>query len=164
QFVAWVNAKSDNATRRMLLLSAVFLPLPFLISIFLQNVGAPISTLTVVVATGLLGAIFLLPTVAGWGERVSYATWNRAGFSIASAYILAAVYAHHAAFQRVQKFAEFEHLQVDVLGALPFPPSLWHWDGLVRTSHGVYEFRTDLASRPGFLSEQKSDAADPIEY
>src|SRR5437016_14166011 len=30
---------------------------------------------------------------------------------------------------------------------MPLPPSLWHWDGLIRTSRGVYELRMNLAQR-----------------
>jgi hypothetical protein len=37
---------------------------------------------------------------------------------------------------------------VESIGALPLPPSLWHWDGLVRTERGVYELRMDLADKP----------------
>jgi hypothetical protein len=38
-------------------------------------------------------------------------------------------------------------LQVEAIGALPLPPSLWHWDGLVRSKRGVYELRMDLGDR-----------------
>ena len=36
--------------------------------------------------------------------------------------------------------------------ALPLPPSLWHWDGLINTPHGVYEVRVDLSERPDLAS------------
>jgi len=36
---------------------------------------------------------------------------------------------------------------VESIGALPLPPSLWHWDGLVRTERGVYELRMDLSNK-----------------
>jgi hypothetical protein len=57
------------------------------------------------------------------------------------------LFAHHVAFARIQKFAELDHLQVQSIGALPLPPSLWHWDGLVRTPRGVYELRMDLSEK-----------------
>jgi len=63
-------------------------------------------------------------------------------------YVACTVYAHHVAFSRIQKFAELDQLQVESIGALPLPPSLWHWDGLVRTARGVYELRMDLADKP----------------
>ena len=37
------------------------------------------------------------------------------------------------------------NFKVESLGALPLPPSIWHWDGLVNTPHGVYEVRLDLS-------------------
>ena len=55
--------------------------------------------------------------------------------------------AHRRALERIQKFAELDHLQIESIGALPLPPSLWRWDGLVRTERGVYELRMDLGDR-----------------
>jgi hypothetical protein len=79
--------------------------------------------------------------------RVRYATWNRAGLAAAVLYLAAAFYAHRAALERVEKFASFLQLQPETLGALPLPPSLWHWDGLVDTPYGVFEVRLDLSER-----------------
>src|SRR6266851_3993855 len=94
-----------------------------------------------------LTAIFLLPVLRGWGLKIGHANWNRAGFVVALFYVACTVYAHHAAYARIQKFAELGHLQVESIGALPLPPSLWHWDGLVRTDRGVYELRMDLSDK-----------------
>jgi hypothetical protein len=80
--------------------------------------------------------------------KIQHATWNRAGFFAALLYVALATYAHYTALARIQKFAELDHLQVESIGALPLPPSLWHWDGLVRTQRGVYELRMDLSDKP----------------
>jgi hypothetical protein len=80
--------------------------------------------------------------------KIQHHKWNRAGLAAAVIYVACTVYAHHVAFSRIQKFAELDHLQVESIGALPLPPSLWHWDGLVRTARGVYELRMDLADKP----------------
>jgi len=166
QLVAWMNANREKATRRMLLMCAFFVPAPFVVSILLQNVGAPISTPIILVATAILAALFLLPTRGAWSAGISYTTWNRGGLLVACAYLAAAAYAHHAAVQRVQQFAAFEHFEVNALGALPLPPSLWHWDGLIRTPRGVYEFRTDLAEKPAFQQATNANpsALDAVEY
>ena len=95
---------------------------------------------------------FLLPTLGGKGLRVRYATWNRAGLAAAILYLAAAFYAHRTALERVEKFASLFQLQGESLGALPLPPSLWHWDGLINTPHGVYEVRVDLSERPDLAS------------
>ena len=83
-------------------------------------------------------------------------TWNRAGFVAACCYLALAVVAHHRALERIQKFAAFQGVQVESIGALPLPPSLLNWDGLIRTPRGVYELRTDLSQPSGI-----PDGADP---
>jgi len=80
--------------------------------------------------------------------KIKHDTWNRAGLAAAVIYVACTVYAHHVALSRIQKFAELDRLQVESIGALPLPPSLWRWDGLVRTARGVYELRMDLADKP----------------
>jgi hypothetical protein len=74
------------------------------------------------------------------------------GLAAAILYLATAFYAHRAALERVEKFASLFQLQVESLGALPLPPSLWHWDGLVNTPRGVYEVRLDLSERPDLAS------------
>ncbi len=96
----------------------------------------------------IFAAVFLLPAVLGWGVRIRHDTWNRAGFAAALIYISCTIYAHHVALLRIRKFAELYPLQTQSIGALPLPPSLWRWDGLVRTERGVYELRMDLADKP----------------
>lgn len=148
QLLAWVYAHPEKFRRRAVGMWLVFLPAPFLIAEIGQVVGAPISDRTVLSAMGIFAAVFLLPALRGWGSKIAHDKWNRAGFAAACLYVALAAYAHHFALARIQKFAELDHLQVDSIGALPLPPSLWHWDGLVRTERGVYELRMDLSEKP----------------
>jgi membrane-bound metal-dependent hydrolase YbcI (DUF457 family) len=169
QLLAWAFEDPEHMRRRAIVMWLVFTPAPYLISKIGQVVGAPISNTAIVVATVLFAALFLLPAVQGWGVRVQYVNWNRAGLTLAIAYVLAATYAHHAALQRVEKFAASENLQAEALGALPFPPSLWRWDGLVRTPRGVYEFRMDLSDRlfrdaPNMAGTGNSDVIEHTYY
>jgi hypothetical protein len=66
----------------------------------------------------------------------------------------------------VQAFAAWDHLDVQTLGALPFAPSLWKWDGLIRTPHGVYELRMDLSDQTSLTpSPAANSSGDPsVEY
>jgi hypothetical protein len=109
-----------------------------------QVVGAPISAEAILAVIVILAAVFLLPSLRGFGLKMKRASWNLAGVVVAASYVIAAFYAHHAALDRVQKFAAMEQLDVQAIGALPLPPSLWHWDGLVRAPRGVYETRVDF--------------------
>ena len=147
QLMAWTFEDREHARRRAVVMWVIFTPAPFVISRISLFVGAPISETVVVVATALFAVLFLFPAIGGLGARVSYERWNRAGLALAIAYVLAATYAHHVAYSRVKQFAVQQGLQVEAIGALPFPPSLWRWDGLVRAPRGVYEVRMDLSDR-----------------
>ncbi len=148
QLLAWAYAHPEKVRSRAVAMWLVFLPAPFLIARIGEIVGAPISDRVVLSAMIIFAAIFLLPALLGWGVKIQHDTWNRAGFAAAVIYVACAIYAHHVALSRIQKFAELDRLQVESIGALPLPPSLWRWDGLVRTERGVYELRMDLAGKP----------------
>ncbi len=148
QLLAWVYAQPEKTKRRAVGMWLVFMPAPFLIARIGEGAGAPISGRAVLSAMIILAALFLLPALLGWGAKISHHKWNRAGLAAAAVYIACAFYAHHVAFSRIQKFAKLYPLQVESIGALPLPPSLWHWDGLVRTQRGVFELRMDLSDKP----------------
>jgi membrane-bound metal-dependent hydrolase YbcI (DUF457 family) len=148
QLLAWAFANPEKVKSRAVGMWLVFLPAPFLIARIGQIVGAPISDRVVLSALIIFGALFLLPALLGWGVKIQHDTWNRAGLAVAVIYVASTIYAHHIALSRIQKFAELDRLRVESIGALPLPPSLWHWDGLVRTERGVYELRMDLADKP----------------
>src|SRR5713226_5613747 len=148
QLLAWVYAHPEKVRRRAVGMWLVFVPAPFLNAKIAAIAGAPISDRVVLSAIVILAVLFVLPAFLGWGLKIQHDTWNRAGLAAAVIYVACTVYAHHVAFSRIQKFAELDDLQVESIGALPLPPSLWHWDGLVRTARGVYEQRMDLADKP----------------
>ena len=145
QILAWVYRRPEGLKNRAIITWSVFALASLGVAFLLKNVGAPISAQTAITIIMLLAAVCLLPALRFKGLHIPYATWNRAGLAAAALYVAATFYAHHVAFERVEKFASLFQLQVQSLGALPLPPSLWHWDGLVNTPHGVYEVRLDLS-------------------
>ncbi len=143
----------------------IFVPAPFLIAKIAQIVGAPISDAAIFAATVLFAVLFLVPSILGWGARIPYVAWNRAGLVLAVLYLLAATFAHHVALQRTIDFAKRENIEVQSLGALPLPPSLWRWDGLVLAPRGVYEIRLDLSDElfsQGVSNSAQSDSAAEV--
>ena len=144
QLLAWVYSHPGKTWPRALGTWLVFMPVPVLVARLAEAVDAPNSRQTVLGAMMAVTAVFLLPAVRGWGLRVRHSRWNGAGFAAGLAYVALTFFAHRVALARIHKFAELDHLQVESIGALPLPPSLWHWDGLVRSQRGVYELRMDL--------------------
>jgi membrane-bound metal-dependent hydrolase YbcI (DUF457 family) len=166
QILGWVYAKRERLPVRALGSWLVFGIATLIVGEIAQFVGAPISADTMIATIAILGCLFLLPMLRGWGLRVRGASWNFAGFVAAVSYIVVAAFTHHAALTRVEKFAASEHLEVQSLGALPLPPSIWRWDGLVLAPHGVYETRINLGDPPERAPAVGSDpaAALPLEY
>jgi len=147
QLLAWVYHKPEGLKNRAIITWSLLSLASLGVAALLKNFGAPISAQTAVIIIMLLAAFFLLPAIRGKGLRVRYASWNRAGLAAAIIYFAAAFVAHRSALERVEKFASLFQLQAESLGALPLPPSLWHWDGLVNTPHGVYEVHLDLSDQ-----------------
>jgi membrane-bound metal-dependent hydrolase YbcI (DUF457 family) len=145
QLLAWTYEDAEHVRRRAVIMWAIFTPAPLLISRLALNIGVEISRSAILIATVMFTVLFFLPAARGWGLRARYVTWNRVGLALAIAYILAAAVAHRAAFERVKQFAAEEQLDVQSIAALPLPPSIWHWDGLVKAPRGVYEVRFDLS-------------------
>jgi membrane-bound metal-dependent hydrolase YbcI (DUF457 family) len=165
QILAWVQERPEKARRRAIASFVIFALAIFVIQRIADAVGAPISSATVLLFILILAAFFLLPLPTT--EKVKQAQrsdleaqdlartnirrrWNQFGLVCACAYLGLAVLAHHFALYRVKNFASMQKLDVQSMAALPFPPSLWRWDGLVRTAGGVYEIRMDLSQKSPF--------------
>jgi membrane-bound metal-dependent hydrolase YbcI (DUF457 family) len=167
QILAWAYAKREGLQGRALGSWIVSVLCALVVAGIARFVGAPISIAAILAIVVILAALFLLPAIRSWGLQVGYAAWNVMGFIAALAYLALAAYNHHAALVRVREFAALEHLDVQAIGALPLPPSLWHWDGLVLTPRGVYETRMDLSGPPEQFPTEASNlaaAAVPLEY
>jgi membrane-bound metal-dependent hydrolase YbcI (DUF457 family) len=189
QILAWVQERPEKARRRAIASFAIFAMAVFVIQRIADTVGAPISSASVLLFVLILAGFFLLPLPTAEAVQRSQRSdlqsqelaranirrrWNQFGLVAACAYLGLAVLAHHFAQSRVRNFAALQKLDVQSLGALPFPPSLWRWDGLVRTPGGVYEVRMDLSQRSPFETYSGTNPAErssiaqperpPIEY
>jgi membrane-bound metal-dependent hydrolase YbcI (DUF457 family) len=156
QWLAWIYAPGGQRKLRAISVWAISELAVMAVASVAQYVGAPISAQNVAIVSLLLTTAIFLPSKSDLGSRVSMAGWNRAGFVASCAYLLLAVYAHHVALERIKSFAAFEKLSVESIGALPLPPSLLRWDGLVSTSRGVYDWRMDLTQKSAILAEPKN--------
>jgi hypothetical protein len=167
QALAWVYSRGEGLQRRAIGCWLVFALATLGVAGIAQRVDAPMSLRANLAAVVILTALFLLPVIRNWGIELQPATWSRAGFIAALTYIGLAAYLHHTAVARVDSFASRLRLEVQSRGALPFPPSLLNWDGLVLTPRGVYEVRMDLSGAPATVEAAGASAADaaaPLTY
>jgi hypothetical protein len=185
QVLAWVQDRPEKSRRRAIAAFAIFAVAIFVIQRLADAVGAPVSPATVLLFVLILAAFFLLPLPTA--EKIQQAQrsdleeqdsarksirrrWNQFGLVCGCLYLGLAVVAHHLALSRIKNFATLQKLDVQSIGALPFPPSLWRWDGLVRTAGGVYEIRMDLSQKSPFENPSDGNSAEhhtersPIEY
>ncbi len=144
QTIAWVYGRREHSAWRASCLWAFFTAGMVFVSWLADAVGFPFSPWTVVAVPLLLLALFFLPMWRGWGFRVRRSSWCRAGVYAFVAYLGICAAAHYVALRRVEEFAASRGLHVERLGALPFPPSAAHWEGLIRTPNGVWEGRVDV--------------------
>jgi membrane-bound metal-dependent hydrolase YbcI (DUF457 family) len=149
QILAWIYAKREGLQQRALSCWIISVAATIAVVAISRIVGAPISARYVFVTIVILAAVFLLPSLRNSGLGLKYSTWNLAGLVLTVLYIGAAFVAHNAAFARLQKFVEAQHIEAQSLAVFPLPPSILHWDGLVLTARGVYETRINYGDLSG---------------
>lgn len=144
QALAWIYEREEGASRRALRtwLSCVLAAL--VIAGFSQRLYVQVTTATALGVAVFLAVLLYGPMARGRGLRISRAAWCRAGVAVLAVYVGGAVGAHRVALERVKQFAALEKIEAESVAALPYPPSLWHWDGLIRTPRGVYEVLVNL--------------------
>jgi membrane-bound metal-dependent hydrolase YbcI (DUF457 family) len=144
QVVAWIYRDRDKSRGRAIRMWAVFTLGALAVWEIARTVGYPIHIWTAGFASIAVAALFLLPAHNDWGFRIARARWCRAGIYVTIGYLFLCAVAHHAAIQHVHNFAQENHIAVDHLAAIPLPPSLLSWGGLIRSVDGVYQTHLDL--------------------
>jgi membrane-bound metal-dependent hydrolase YbcI (DUF457 family) len=138
QFGAWCYREPGQFWRRAIGAWAALTVGAFAAYLFAGAVGYGFPIAAAVVVSAIFAVIIFLPAAQGAGFRWTRATWCRAGLAVLCAYVALAASAHHKALADVDHFAAAQHLQADSLAALPLPPTLTHWVGLVSTPDGVW--------------------------
>ena len=138
QFAAWCYREPGQFWRRAICVWAALSAGAIGAYFFASAAGYAFPMVVVGVVSAIFAALIFLPSAQGAGFRRTRASWCRAGLAVLCVYIGLAAAAHHKALGDVERFAAAQHLQVDSLAALPLPPALTHWVGLISTAEGVW--------------------------
>ena len=138
QFAAWCYREPHQFWRRAIGVWVALTVGAFGTYLFASTSGYGFPIVDAAVVSTIFAIIIFVPATQGAGFRWTRASWSRAGLTVLCAYIGLAAAAHHKAYADVEHFAAVQHLQVNGLAALPLPPTLTHWVGLVSTPEGVW--------------------------
>ena len=144
QLVAWMYSDRHRAWRRgsvtWLCLSIAGVAVAWLAA----SVQVPLSGWVVVAGSALLGTLLLMPSLGHRGFQWRRSTYCRVGVAGLVIYLGLCQLAHQAALARVEEFVKHKGVAAQRLAALPSPPSLFRWSGLVETPTGIYRVSIDL--------------------
>lgn len=105
---------------------------------FAEVAGYGFPAWIVAIASAMMAALFFAPRIHGTGFRWKRASWSRAAMAVLCTYVACAAMAHQRALADAADFAASHHLHVESLAALPLPPTLTHWAGVITTPEGVW--------------------------
>jgi membrane-bound metal-dependent hydrolase YbcI (DUF457 family) len=165
QVAAWVSSsKATNSRGRGIGMWALFSAAAWAVWLLCSKIGLPFSLWMVALIAVIFAGIFLLPAFLGHHLEITRERWCRVGVYATLAYLAACGVQHHRALQRVSEFANGTGFAIDRVGALPSPPSLFVWNGLIRTPAGVYISHFDLRDKqaPDFVFVKDSAPNDYV--
>ncbi len=163
QVAAWTYSDRDKISARAPSMWVLFTLCAFGAWKIAAAVGFPFHLWIAFLASAGIAALFFLPAFGDVGFRITTARWCQAGCVVMLAYLFACSVAHHAALLRTKDFAAANHIPIDRIAALPLPPSLLDWGGVIRTTDGVYQSRFDLRDSAAPVFAFSADSP-PNEY
>jgi membrane-bound metal-dependent hydrolase YbcI (DUF457 family) len=144
QLVAWVYSDRERARERGLAVWVGMSAAAVFVAALASALKVPVSGWAVGTAVLGFAAVLWLPWVSGRGFEWRQPVYCRAGVAAMAIYLACCAISHRAALQRVQEFASESGIAVQRIAALPAPPSLLNWSGLIESSNGVYRDEIDL--------------------
>ncbi len=138
QFAAWCYRDPEKFRARAFGMWALLTAGAFVSYLAARGAGYGFSLWVAGAVSAIFAGVIFLPALQGVGFRWTRAGWCRAGLAALCVYIGLAAAAHHKALVDVNRLAAARHLDVESLAALPLPPVLTHWAGLIETPQGVW--------------------------
>lgn len=138
QVVAWCYREPDQFRGRAIGIWLFLTAGAFGADLLARAAGYGFPLFICAIVSAIFAVIVFLPAASGVGFRWTRAAWCRAGLALLCVYIGLAAAAHHKALTDVERYAAEQNLNVESVAALPLPPTLTHWVGLVATPDAVW--------------------------
>jgi membrane-bound metal-dependent hydrolase YbcI (DUF457 family) len=138
QFVAWCYREPAKFSVRAGIIWLVFTGFVGATYAIAKSSGYPFPAWIVAATSALIAAILFLPAISRVNLRWTRSSWCRAGLAALCVYVILAATAHRKALAYTEDFARSHQLHVEKLAALPLPPTLTHWSGVINTPEGVW--------------------------
>jgi membrane-bound metal-dependent hydrolase YbcI (DUF457 family) len=157
QFVAWCYREPAQFNLRAGIVWLLFTGIAGAAYAVANAAGYGYAAWIVGATSALVAGILFLPAMGGMGFRWTRASWCRAGLAALFVYVTFAATAHRKALAYTEDFARSRQLHVEKIAALPLPPTLTHWTGVINTPEGVWRTTLHL---PGGTLERAQLYAD----
>ena len=138
QLAAWCYREPAQFARRAGILWLVLSVCAAGVYEFAEVSGYGFSFWVVGIASVVIAALLFGPQIRGAGFGWTRASWCRVAMAVLCAYLVCAAVFHQKALAYAADYATSHHLQVTSLAALPLPPTLTHWAGVITTPEGVW--------------------------
>ena len=163
QLAAWCYREPGKFGQRSAAVWAALIAGAFGAYALAAAAGYPFPLFVVGVVSAVFAAVLFIPAIQRIGFSWRRASWCRASFALLCVYLAFAGALHQKALADVDAFATAHHLSRENRAALPLPPTLTHWSGLVSAPEGVW--RTTF-HEPGGVVERtqlySSAESDPF--
>jgi hypothetical protein len=161
QLATWCYREPSKFGRRGAAVWAALTVGAFGAYVLAATAGYPFPLFVVGVVSAVFVVVLFLPAIQRFGFGWRRAGWCRVGLALLCVYLAFAGTLHRKALADVDNFAAAHHLSGENRAALPLPPTLTHWSGLISTPEGVW--RTTFhepgggVERTQFYSDAQSD-------
>lgn len=138
QLAAWCYREPAKFAWRAGVLWSALTAVTFGVRTLADTAGYGFPVWVVGVASALIALILFGPALRGMGFEWRRSSWCRVGAAALCVYLVLAAAAHRSALGFAKDFAASHHLPVENVAALPLPPTLTHWTGVITTPEGIW--------------------------
>jgi membrane-bound metal-dependent hydrolase YbcI (DUF457 family) len=131
--------------------------------VLVNAAGVRLTISTVATAVCLFAIAFAAPGLTSIAATWPRSRYCRLALGMSVAYLVACAFAHRVALERTARLASRNLISMRSIAALPAPPSLFRWSGLVEEENGFARIPIDLTAEEDPVVERYINTS-PLPY